>query len=84
MLEQLSLSSSQSPVRLAPLEVDYRAPQLTDCCSIGLPSRGIELAVTVTIKVRRCDVAAKLSGTRSSVALAIMCTRPRLFDGYYS
>ena len=47
---------------------------------IGLPSRGLELAMTVTIEVRRCDVAAKLSGT--SVALAIMCTRPRLFDGY--
>ena len=32
-------------------------------------------------KVRRCDVAAKLSAT--SVTLAIMCTRPRLFGGYY-
>ena len=39
------------------------AAQLADCCSIGLPSRGIELAVTITIKMRRCDVAAKLSAT---------------------
>ena len=42
--------------------------------------RFLVLFQPLTIEVRRCDVAAKLSGT--SVARAIMCTMPRLFDGY--
>ena len=46
----------QLAYRSCRLQCALDAAQLTDCCSIGLPSRGKELAVTVTIEVvRRCD-----------------------------